>query len=167
MHSLEKGKVFWFQSLFRVYLPYSIYIIRLLGRVYHFSLLICYPCSIILMYISIHIIVQNVSEQLKEWILSCEEPTFLEPNLSISLTKNIIAKIYFWFTYWSPSLCKIWGKLCCRSRVMKAGHYQRQIGPLGPNKSNIWKTSTIIYMYLSAPFNEKTLKKILCVDLSH
>ena len=38
--SLEKG-VFWFQSLFSVY--YS-YISRLLGRVYHFSLLIYYPC---------------------------------------------------------------------------------------------------------------------------
>ena len=42
---LGKGRVFWFQSLFRVCLPYSLHIFRHLGRVYHFSLLICYPCS--------------------------------------------------------------------------------------------------------------------------
>ena len=42
---LGKGRVFWFQSLFRVCLPYSLHIFRHLGRVYHFSFLICYPCS--------------------------------------------------------------------------------------------------------------------------
>ena len=42
--SLENGDCFDFNhSLSSVYL--SLYIITLLGRVYHFSLLICYPCS--------------------------------------------------------------------------------------------------------------------------
>ena len=43
---LEKGRVLWFQSLFREFtLSYKIRI-RLLGQVYHFSLLICYPYSL-------------------------------------------------------------------------------------------------------------------------
>ena len=42
---IGKGRVFRFQSLFRVCLPYSLYIFRCLGRVYYFSLLICYSCS--------------------------------------------------------------------------------------------------------------------------
>ena len=41
---LEKW-VFLFESPFRVSCPTLYIIIRLLGRVYHFSLLICYPCS--------------------------------------------------------------------------------------------------------------------------
>ena len=43
---LGKGTVFWFQSLFRLCLPYSLHIFRHLGWVYHFNLLICYPCSL-------------------------------------------------------------------------------------------------------------------------
>ena len=45
MDFLEKGWVLWFQSLFREFtLCYKIRN-RFLGRVYHFSLLICYPYS--------------------------------------------------------------------------------------------------------------------------
>ena len=45
MDFLVKGRVLWFQSLFREFtLTYKIRI-RLLSRVYHFSLLICYPYS--------------------------------------------------------------------------------------------------------------------------
>ena len=45
MDFLGKGRVLWFQSLFREFtLTYKIRI-RLLSRVYHFSLLICYPYS--------------------------------------------------------------------------------------------------------------------------
>ena len=44
---LEKGRVLWFQSLFSEFtLCYKIRN-RLLGQVYHFSLLICYPYSFI------------------------------------------------------------------------------------------------------------------------
>ena len=45
MDYLEKGRLSWFQSLFRVCLPYSLNIFRRLVQVYRFSLLICYPCS--------------------------------------------------------------------------------------------------------------------------
>ena len=42
----EKGRVLWFQSLFREFtLCYKIRN-RFLSRVYHFSLLICYPYSL-------------------------------------------------------------------------------------------------------------------------
>ena len=45
MFYFEKGRVLWFQSLFREFtVSYKIRI-RLLGHVYHFSLLICYPYS--------------------------------------------------------------------------------------------------------------------------
>ena len=47
MDFLEKGRVLWFQSLFREFtLCYKIRI-RLLGWVCHISLLICYPYSFI------------------------------------------------------------------------------------------------------------------------
>ena len=35
--------MFSFESLFRMCLPYSLYIFRLVGRVYHFSFVICDP----------------------------------------------------------------------------------------------------------------------------
>ena len=47
MDFFEKGRVLWFQTLFREFnLCYKIRN-RLLGQVYHFSLLICYPYSLI------------------------------------------------------------------------------------------------------------------------
>ena len=42
--SLGKGECFDFNHFLRCVYP-TIYISRLLSRVYHFSLLICYPCS--------------------------------------------------------------------------------------------------------------------------
>ena len=42
--SLKKGECFDFNHSLGCVYP-TLYIIRLLGRAYHFSLLICYPCS--------------------------------------------------------------------------------------------------------------------------
>ena len=47
MEFCEKGRVLWFQSLFREFTLCCKIRIGLLGEVYHFSLLICYPSSFI------------------------------------------------------------------------------------------------------------------------
>ena len=61
----SKGRVFWFQSLFREFTQCYKIRNRLLGQVYHFSLLICYPYSFMasqpgLQTIAIHIL-PNIS----------------------------------------------------------------------------------------------------------
>ena len=47
MHFLEKGRVLWFQSPFREFTLCCKIRIRLLGQVYHFSLVNCYAYSLI------------------------------------------------------------------------------------------------------------------------
>ena len=53
---LGKGRVFKLESLFKGVSPTIYIIIRLLSRVYHFSLLICFPCS---SFIKTYLILKN------------------------------------------------------------------------------------------------------------
>ena len=48
MDFLEKGRMLWFQLLVREFTLFCAMRSRLLGQVYHFSLLICYPYSFII-----------------------------------------------------------------------------------------------------------------------
>ena len=50
MDFLEKGECFGLTHSLGCVYP-TLYIIRLLGRVYHFSLLICYPCPVRYMHV--------------------------------------------------------------------------------------------------------------------